>query len=78
MANPEQVRSILRAVAEQGDNGPHFVAFYACIYFAGMRPSEVVALRKASCHLPASGWGRLDLVGSEPRAGLRWTDDGTA
>jgi len=34
-----------------------------------VRPSEVVALREADCHLPGRGWGRIDLATSEPRAG---------
>ncbi|WP_018506244.1 tyrosine-type recombinase/integrase [Parafrankia discariae] len=78
VANPDQVRALLRAVRDQGATGRHLVAFYGCMYFAGMRPSEVVALRRSSCLLPESGWGRLDLDGSEPRAGVRWTDDGAA
>jgi integrase len=77
VANPVQVRSLLTAVAEQGGARAKLAVFFACIYFAGMRPSEVVALRVSDCYLPAGGWGRLDLIASEPRAGRRWTDDGT-
>jgi hypothetical protein len=39
--------------------GPRFVAFYGCMFYAMMRPSEVTALVKTSCHLPGEGWGRL-------------------
>ncbi len=28
--------------------------------------------------LPASGWGRIDLAASEPRAGTEWTDGGAS
>jgi integrase len=52
-------------------------AFYGCLYYAAMRPSEAVALTEADCHLPDAGWGRLDLAVSEPRAGRAWTDTGT-
>lgn len=47
------------------------------MYYAGMRPAEVLALQKDSCILPESGWGRLDLTNSAPRAGADWTDDGS-
>ena len=32
--------------------GPPFVAFYGCMFYAMMRPSEVIALAKDGCHLP--------------------------
>jgi integrase len=35
-------------------------------------------LREADCVLPASGWGRIDLAASQPRAGTEWTDDGAS
>jgi integrase len=78
VANPDQVRAILKAVGEQGRTGGRLVAFFACMYFAGMRPSEALDLRRANCVLPAAGWGRIDLVTSDPRAGKAWTDDGRA
>ena len=77
VANPAQVRRLLDAVRRQGRRGPHLVAFFACLYYAAMRPSEALALRVSSCDLPESGWGRLDLSGSEPSAGREWTNTGT-
>ena len=41
-----------------------------------MRPSEASSLRRSDCWLPRSGWGRLVLSESAPRAGAAWTDDG--
>src|SRR2546423_11786330 len=41
-----------------------------------MRPSEAANLRRGDCHLPAIGWGRVDLAETEPRAGTTWTDNG--
>jgi integrase len=51
----------------------------AVAYYAGLRPSEVVMLRARSLHLPAGGWGRLDVVEAdvsfdepgEPKTGPR-------
>jgi len=35
--------------------GPRFVTFFDCMYYATMRPSEVAALTRASCYLPGQG-----------------------
>ena len=35
--------------------GSRFAAFYGCMYYAMMRPSEVAALTAAGCHLPEEG-----------------------
>jgi integrase len=56
--------------------GLRFVAFFGCMFYAMMRPSEVVALTKDGCHLPAEGWGRLILADASPAAGRDFTDDG--
>ncbi|MGH2395255.1 MAG: tyrosine-type recombinase/integrase, partial [Candidatus Limnocylindria bacterium] len=78
VASPEQVRSLLSAVRDQPRRGEYLMAFFGCLYYAGMRPAEVVALRAGDCELPASGWGRLQLARSEPWAGQEWTDNGEA
>jgi len=63
VASPEQVRELLAAATYVGPRcGGRMVAFFACLYFAMLRPSEAAALRKDDCHLPATGWGRLDLA----------------
>jgi integrase len=77
VASPSQVGRLLTAIPEVSRRGTHLVAFFACLYYAGMRPSEVIALRGSQCVLPEAGWGRLELAGSEPRAGRAWTDDGS-
>ena len=35
-------------------------------------------LRDTDLHLPAKGWGRIDLTASASRAGRAWTNHGTA
>ena len=77
VASPEQVRQLLTAVSYVGARrGGRLVAFFACLYFAMLRPSETVALRADDCHLPESGWGRLDLNQTAPSVGKQWTDTG--
>jgi integrase len=78
VASPEQVRALLDAVRIQPRRGEYLVAFFGCLYYAGMRPAEFVALRASDCELPTSGWGRLQLARSEPWAGQEWTDNGQA
>jgi hypothetical protein len=78
VVSPAQARALLAGVRAQGARGRHLEAFFGCIYYAALRPSEAVALREADCHLPSRGWGRIDLAASEPRAGRGWSDDGTA
>jgi integrase len=76
VANPLQVRSLLNAVREQQRSGPRLVAFFGCLYFAGLRPEEAVALKKHNLSLPDHGWGELHLETAEPHAGKEWTDSG--
>jgi integrase len=80
VVNPRQARELLTAVTYVGQSwrGRHLRAFFACMYFAGLRPGEVKALCQAGCHLPETGWGRLTLSKSSPQANKRWTDSGEA
>ncbi|MBB0245280.1 tyrosine-type recombinase/integrase [Streptomyces alkaliphilus] len=78
VANPRQVRELLRGVREQGARGAHLEAFFGCLYFAAMRPAEAMALRADQCHLPDRGWGTLTLRQGTVRAGRAWTNDGRA
>jgi integrase len=75
--NPDQVRALLDAVAAQGERGRHLLAFFGCLYYAALRPCEAIALTAADCHLPDTGWGRLDLHRSHARAAAAWTDTAT-
>jgi len=78
VVSPAQARTLLAAVRGLSGHGAHLEAFYACLYYAALRPSEAVMLREADLHLPAKGWGRIDLAASASRAGTAWTDHGTA
>jgi integrase len=78
VASPAQARRLLAAVRGQGPRGQHMEAFFGCLYYAALRPSEALALREADCVLPACGFGRIDLAASRPHAGTEWTDNGTS
>ena len=59
---------------DQGPAGERLVVFFATIYYAGLRPSEVMALRREDCVLPTTGWGELRFAAASPYTGSAWTD----
>ena len=93
VVNPRQARSLLDAVRAQQPSGPRLVAFFAVMYYAGLRPEEAINLRKDNMVLPpqvrdqerherqglpeAEDWGELHLRAATPDAGSEWTDDGS-
>jgi integrase len=76
--SPAQALTLLTTVYGLSDRGQHLQAFYGCLYYAALRPSEAVVLRESDLRLPRTGWGRIDLAASASRAGRAWTDHGTA
>jgi integrase len=74
VVNPEQARALLAAVREVY---PSLEAFFGCLYYAGLRPSEARHLRETDLTLPGSGWGELTLRGSTQAGGAAWTDSGS-
>ncbi|GIF16758.1 site-specific recombinase XerD [Actinoplanes teichomyceticus] len=82
VVNPAQARELLTAVTyvgsrgKNGRRGERLRAFFACMYFAGLRPGEATDLRRSNCKLPATGWGSLIVERSRPAAGKRYTDSG--
>ncbi|GGV10752.1 hypothetical protein GCM10010182_33590 [Actinomadura cremea] len=76
---PRQMGECLTAVTYVGKRGRgrRLRAFYACLYYAMLRPAEAAALHKDDCTLPATGWGELLLTRSLPESNARWTDNGT-
>lgn len=75
-----QARELLAAVSYVGSwdrsRGRRLVAFYAVMYYAGLRPAEAVALRESNCQLPSAGWGTLELDQTLPVTTKKWTDHG--
>ena len=78
--NPIQARTLLAAVRQQRRSGPRLVAFFGCLYFAGLRPEEAVGLAMSDLVLPVEGWGQLLVArpgrtraGSGPTAGAAAT-----
>jgi integrase len=77
VGSPALVASMLETCKGTGRRqGRRFAAFYGCMFYAMMRPSEVAALTRGGCELPAQGWGHLTFADSSTSAGRAYTDDG--
>ncbi|WP_018683659.1 tyrosine-type recombinase/integrase [Actinokineospora enzanensis] len=84
VVNPRQAVALLDAVAAQKvegqprrSSGPMLRAYFASMYYAGLRPAEAAMLgRKELRALPKEGWGELLLSDTAPIAGAAWTDTG--
>lgn len=90
VVNHTQARRLFDAVRAQEPSGPRLVAFFAVIYYAGLRPEEAVNLRRENVTLPplvlneetgeleepVGGWGELHFCTAAPEVGAEWTDDG--
>lgn len=75
--DPRRVPSLSQAralLAAAGEADGHLAAFFAVLYYAGMRPGEVRALRSQDCTLPRRGWGSLLLAGTVPEVAAEWCD----
>jgi integrase len=93
VVNPQQARALLEAVRAQHPSGPRLIAFFAVMYYAGLRPEEAVNLSTDNIILPPrtldaerqhgenpsedQDWGELHLRTATPDAGSEWTDDGS-
>jgi len=78
VVNQRQAEALMARVAEQGTIGRRLVAFFGCMYYAGLRPGEAAELRRSNLDLPYdSGWGTFYLRKSAPAVGRAWTDAGT-
>lgn len=92
VVNPIQARALLEAVRARQPSGPRLVAFFAVMYYAGLRPEEAISLRAEDVVLPSpihndelrqsqdppddEDWDELHLRHATPDAGSDWTDDG--
>lgn len=80
VVNPRQALSLLHAVSYVGGyrraRGRRLVGFFACMYFAGLRPAEAIGLAEPDLTLPEQGWGVALLHRTRPSVGKQWTDSG--
>ncbi|WP_335991683.1 tyrosine-type recombinase/integrase [Glycomyces sp. MUSA5-2] len=76
--NQEQITRLLAAVGRLGKLGERLETFFAVMAYAGLRPEEVVALRKGDFTLPAEddleAFGEFRLHRAEPSVTARYND----
>ena len=76
--NADQAPRFLAAVESDGERGRHLKAFFACMYYAALRPEEATELRRSNLTLPnePGRWGEMRLTEARPRSGSSWTNTG--
>lgn len=74
VVNHGQARALLAAVREVM---PELEAFFGCMYYAALRPAEVIELRTTDLVAPRGDeLGELILNASNPAVATGWTDEG--
>ena len=76
LLNADQASHLLAWIKARPRNGSCLYAFFALLYYAGLRPEEAVLLRVRDLVLPESGWGELVAHTVAPEVGKQWTDSG--
>jgi integrase len=71
--NPQQALSLLAAARKKS---PDYEAFFACLYYAALRPEEALFLRPMDYIRPTDSddWGWLQLAGATVTLGVDWSD----
>ncbi|MBU7598953.1 tyrosine-type recombinase/integrase [Streptomyces sp. P38-E01] len=70
------VARMLDWIGERPRRGRLYQAFFATLYYAGLRPEEAVGLRVGDAALPSTGWGEFLVHEAQPEVGSQWTDTG--
>jgi integrase len=79
LPDPPTMAAAIAAISTHQPGSRTYQIMTAVIYYAGLRPSEVVMLRPRAVHCPKSGWGSIDVVEAdvsfdepgEPKTGSR-------
>lgn len=72
LPSPSTMAAVLDAIPTHQPGSRVYAVMTAVAYYAGLRPSEVVMLRRQSLTLPAEGWGRIDVTEAE----IDWDEPG--
>ncbi|MGW7004151.1 tyrosine-type recombinase/integrase [Streptomyces sp. NPDC054933] len=76
LLNRDLVAKMLDWIGQRPRRGRIYRAFFATLYYAGLRPEEAVALRVGDATLPETGWGEFLVHEAQPEVGSQWTDTG--
>lgn len=75
--SPADVASVVELAWSVPTSGAKYAALFACVGYAGIRPSEAIGLRLVDLDLPEDGWGLARLHGAVTAPGGRFTDSGS-
>ncbi|MGW0854790.1 tyrosine-type recombinase/integrase [Streptomyces sp. NPDC002690] len=80
LMNPDQAAALLDWIRRRPRGGKRLHAFFATLYYCGLRPEEAVAMRVKDVSLPTLGaadqWCELLIHTATPEVGKQWTDTG--
>ena len=62
LPDPVTMRKALEAIGTHQPASKQYEAMTSVMYYAGLRPSEVIMLRPRNLDLPPVGWGKIDVV----------------
>lgn len=79
LPDPATMQRALDAIISRQPSSRMYFVMTSTLYYAGLRPSEVVMLRPKALTLPADGWGSISVVeadiafdvSGEPKTGAR-------
>jgi integrase len=73
LPDPATVRELLDAVVTKQPASVGYRALFACMFYAGLRPGEAIALRVQDLTLPDEGWGAVEVAQASRKSSKRWT-----
>ncbi|MFJ5267629.1 tyrosine-type recombinase/integrase [Streptomyces sp. NPDC088358] len=80
LMNADQAAALLDWIRRRPRGGKRLHAFFAALYYCGLRPEEAVAMRVQDVTLPgpdaADQWCELLIHTATPEVGKQWTDTG--
>ncbi|MFD1312851.1 tyrosine-type recombinase/integrase [Streptomyces kaempferi] len=80
LLNADQAAALLDSIRRRPRGGKRLHAFFAALYYCGLRPEEAVAMRVQDVTLPgpdaADQWCELLIHTATPEVGKQWTDTG--
>ncbi|MEU6228137.1 site-specific integrase [Streptomyces sp. NPDC047042] len=76
LLNRDLIAQMLDWIGQRPRRGRLYRAFFATLYYSGLRPEEAVALRVGDATLPETGWGEFLVHEAQPEVGSQWTDTG--
>ncbi|MFI0962217.1 tyrosine-type recombinase/integrase [Streptomyces sp. NPDC021080] len=80
LLNADQAAALLDWIRRRPRGGKRLHAFFATLYYCGLRPEEAVAMRVQDVTLPdadaADQWCELLIHTATPEIGKQWTDTG--